>query len=308
MFLLVAALPSKGAKVVILVTLVPRANAPANGGSIVTRSWSALTTRYCWPAASIIISASRPLSGSSWSVLAPAEAKLFTCHCVGNGSSGCRSLSPGGGKIERILIRVDADDDFEPARNQAHICFRFKHDRRTGRIRLHSHRRRRQHAFSRRIRQLEHDGHARRARCFASHAEPIEKAAAHFFARAIEPFGDFRIETRGDLQQRAPEVAFVVGELPRRNPRARALSQLRAKTPRCGVRRAVGRAAPSWASSLAEVERENQIAGLIRLANAILDFDQQLAFRVASSSTVTPSTSMRASQRRSASSTVERIS
>ena len=136
-------------------------------------------------------------------------------------------------------------------------------------------------------------------------ASQSRKPRAHLLARAVEPLGDFGAEARGDLEQRAAEVALAVVEAPGRNPRRARARAAPARTRRSGASRVRG----ARAGFMAGLPRGSRTGRRDCRSGWSCGRDTRsrpaaCPRTVASSSTVTPSTSMRASQRRSASSTV----
>ena len=157
-------------------------------------SFSTSMMRYCRPSShQHHLRESVPCPGSSCSFVASAAAKLLSCHSRRQRLERLEIAQPGRRQIERVGVRIDADDDARAVPGITRTSFSVS--KTTGApagIRLQPHRRGGQHRLVRGFGQLEHDRHARRPRRLAAHGEPVEKAAPHLLAGAVEPFGDFR--------------------------------------------------------------------------------------------------------------------
>jgi hypothetical protein len=81
-----------------------------------------------------------------------------------------------------------------------HVLFGFENYRRAVGIRLQTYRRVCQHRAAGRVRKFKNNGHSGRPRSSATHGEPIEKSAPHFFTGAVQTLGDLRTKPCSDLE------------------------------------------------------------------------------------------------------------
>ena len=217
-----------------------------------------------------------------------------------------------GGQEEGSSRRIGADDRTQRAGHDPSGLVRLEGDRRIRIVRLELHREPAADGV-RAGRHREDDRQPRRAPGLSANAEPVEKTAERFLRARSSRSRDLGCQARGDLEQRGREVACRRADPTPASTRARARSARRAG--RLRRRGSNGRLQPVHPRLPCDVPRRPRGSRTERRdCRSDWSGGRDTRARPAAcprrrcfGSTVTPSTSMRASQLRSASSTVDRI-